>query len=270
MKKLGHFIYQLIYVFISEGSPTQAASLAYTTLLTLVPLLMVFIWILSFFPFFKGAGHAIQQFIVDNFIADSAAIISKHISAFLSQIQRMTWTNLISLFVTSMLMMYNIVTSFNSIWHVKMERHFAFSFLIYLLILLFSPLIFGSLFLFSSYLSALLVTVHAPSNKYLLWLFSLLVTFLIFTFFNWVVPSCHVKWRAAVVGGLVTTILFESAKRGFALYIAYYPTYQLIYGALATVLIFLIWLYITWVIILFGALVSRVVQQGFLPNQKMS
>jgi membrane protein len=270
MKKIWKWILYFVERFWEDNCLTHATTLAYTTLLTFVPLLMVFFWILSFFPVFSGVVQGIRQFIIDNFIADSAAAVSKYVVEFLKQIQVMTWTNVISLFLASALMMYNVVRSVNEIWRVKLHGYAAFSFLIYFVILIVTPLVLGALFLISSYLVSLPIIGYAkwtpPYQKYAFTLLSYLFTLSFFTFFNWKVPSCKVHWRAAVLGGFVTAVLFELAKKGFTLYLSYFPTYQLIYGALATIPILLVWLYIAWVIILLGVLITEITQAKFSRN----
>ena len=117
--------------------------------------------------------------------------------------------------------------------------------------------------LVSSYLATLpFLADIAFLEKPFVYLLPYLVAFLIFTFFNWALPSCKVPLRNAAWAGLFTTILFEVIKYLFSLYMSYFPTYRLIYGALATIPIFLLWIYTSWVIILLGALVCQIITQG--------
>lgn len=255
--------------FYEDGCTNLAASLAYSTLLSIVPIMLVIFSVLSAFPVFKGTGEEMQSFILANFVAGSANVIAQHLREFLQQLGQVTWLNLISLAFVSILMIYNMVHAFNRIWHVRMRRHFALSFLIYLLILLASPILFGVLLFISSYVSSLRVINAFQLTQYIrtpvLMLMPYIVAFIAFTFFNWVLPSCKVRLRYAMIAGLVTTILFESAKYLFGLYLSFFPTYQIIYGALATIPIFLIWIYLSWSLILFGALLCQVMSKG-LPE----
>lgn len=251
--------------FFDDNCSSFAASLAYSTLLSLVPLLMVSFYVLSFFPVFKGVGHSLQEFILSNFVAGSANVISIHLNDFLKQIRVLSWTNIVALLIASVLMIYNMVHAFNMIWRVKLERHFALSFLIYLGILLATPIVFGALMLGSSYLATLPVISDVKSlnavSKPVLFILPYTAALVTFTFFNWVLPSTKVPLRYAFVAGMVTTVFFECAKYFFTLYLSLFPTYRIIYGALATIPIFFIWIYVTWVIILLGALICNALSQ---------
>lgn len=257
--------------FFESRCPGRAASLAYATLLSLVPLMMVSFYILSWFPIFKNVGPVLQHFILSNLVADSATVISQYLNDFLSHLRELSMVNIGFLGVVSVFMIYNMVSSFNDIWHVKMEMHFAAMFGIYLLVLLFTPLLFGLLLVVISYfssLSFLSIFVKADFIKQpFIKLLPYLCEFVVFTFFNWVLPSTRVRLRYASIAGLVTLVLFEFAKHGFGYYVRYIPTYRLVYGALATIPLFLIWLYVSWLIILFGALICHLMSRGLPENQ---
>ena len=255
--------------FRKDGCVHRAAALAYATLLSLVPLMMVSFSVLSLFPIFKGAGEKIQDFILKNFVADSADIIADHLQVFLHQLTTLSPITIGFLMLASILMIFNMVRAFNAIWHVKMERHFALSFVFYLVVLLIAPLLFGLLLVVSSYLGSLSIIAGTGTFEYiekpLLKLLPYLSAFLTFTFFNWILPSCKVRLTNAAIAGAITAVFFELAKYCFALYLSHFPTYRVLYGALATIPIFLVWMYVSWVIILFGALVCHLISQG-LPS----
>lgn len=256
---------RLLYRFSEEGYSSLAASLAYSTLLSLVPLMLVSFYILSFFPTFEGTGVALQDFILRNFVAASASVIADHFSRFLRQLQVLSLTNLLAFAFVSILLIYNMVHAFNRVWRVRMRYYYGLSFVMYSLVLLLTPIFFGSLMLLSSYLASLPLFSSAQNplltRATVLWILPYFSAFITFTFLNWVLPSTRVKLRFAAVAGLVTTLLFEIAKYLFSLYLSMVPTYQIIYGALATIPIFLVWLYVTWSIILFGALVCQTVAE---------
>lgn len=260
------FFHHLGHRFAQDDCALRATSLAYSTLLTLVPLLMVSVYVLSFFPAFKGAGETLQNFILSNFVAASANTISKHVTIFLKQLHVLSWTSLIGLFVVSLLMIYNMVRAFNAIWQVRLRKHFALFFLLYLGVLIATPIIFGVLLFVTSYVESLPLLEHAKNLTLIkgpaVWLLPYFAAFLTFTFFNWVLPSCKVKFTHAMVAGLVTTVLFEIAKHGFIVYITQFASYRVLYGALAAIPIFLIWMYVFWLIVLFGALICNSLAVG--------
>ncbi len=261
IKKIYGPVAKLLFRFNEEGYSSLAASLAYSTLLSLVPLMLISFYVLSFFPTFKGTGIAIQDFILKNFIAASASVIAHHLSQFLMQLQILTITNLLAFAFVSILLIYNMVHAFNRVWQVRMRHYYGLSFVMYSLVLLLTPIFFGSLMLLSSYIASLPLFSYRQGSVFIrepvLIILPYFSAFITFTFLNWALPSTAVKLRYAAIAGIVTTILFEMAKYLFSLYLRMMPTYQIIYGALATIPIFLVWLYVTWTIILFGALVCH-------------
>lgn len=265
VNKSGVWCLELYRRFFAEGCSDLAASLAYSTLLSLVPLLVVTGWVLALFPAFQGVGETLRQFVLDNFIATSANVISTQLNTFLRQVQSLSWWNLVALGAVSLLMIYNLVHAVNRIWQVQMERHIALSFMIYLLVLICAPVVFGVLLLSSAYLSSAVFIQHTVDVHYVKRVVLLLLPYgaalVTFTVLNWVVPSCRVRFLPALVAGGLTTIFFELAKYVFTLYFQYFPTYRLLYGALATIPIFLIWIYVSWLIILLGVLVCHMLSK---------
>ena len=257
MKKWIRFTLYVLKMFFKDDCANRAASLAYTTLLSLVPIVMITFWILSLFPAFSGIGDILKQFIVKNFVAHSAHVISTQLDQFLLQMRKLSWGTLLALAIVSILMIYEMVNAFNSIWQVK-SKNIALSFSFYSLVLLFTPIVFGIFIVFISYLSTLpFFSEWAFLEKPLFSVLPYLTAFILFTFFNWALPSCTVPLRNAAVAGFITMVLFEIVKYIFGLYMSYFPTYKVIYGALAAIPIFLLWIYTSWVIILLGAVYVR-------------
>lgn len=268
-RQIGRVFSTLYHRFFEDHCPSRAASLAYTSLLSIVPLMLVVFFILSWVPMFKGVAHEIQKFILANFVADSATIISQYLNDFISHLRDLSITNIGFLGVISILLIYNMVGAFNEIWHVRMETHFAITFVIYLLILLFTPLLFALLLVVISYVASFPLLEAAKTTHFVtraMGVLPYLVEFFVFSFFNYVLPSTRVRLRYAMVAGFITLLLFEIAKFGFSVYLHFVPTYRLIYGALATIPIFLLWMYFTWLIILFGALCCHLMSKG-LPKR---
>ncbi|MCH9769447.1 MAG: YihY family inner membrane protein [Gammaproteobacteria bacterium] len=259
--------------FFEDRCFIHAAALSYASLLSLVPLMLVSFFVLSWVPALRAMGHVLQDFVIRNFVADSAHQISQQLLIFLQQMQKLSLANILFLVLVCVIMIYNMVTAFNEIWHVKLERHLALSFIIYLVVLLLTPLLFGLLLAVTSYVTSLPFIMQFKAVEFIktptLIILPYVVAFVVFTFFNWVLPSCRVKFRYAALTGLLTTICFEIAKRLFVWYVQYVPTYKLIYGALAVIPIFLIWLYVCWSIILLGALFCHIVSTG-LPEELLS
>ena len=247
--------------FFEDQCTRLAASLAYSTLLTLVPLFIVVFAVLSWFPWFHGVGNAVQHFILNTFIPSSASVISAHLDTFVAHMRALTWARWVIFLAASILMVYNLVGAFNRIWHVGMRRHFTLSFLLYALIMIVAPIVIGALFFISPYVNTAILIVekytHIFLQKPLLVAFPYIVSWLTFVFFNWYIPNAKVKASCAVIAGTVTMVLFELAKFGFSRYVTHFSFYHVLYGALSVIPLFLIWLYLSWLIILGGVLLCH-------------
>ena len=160
--------------------------------------------------------------------------------------------------------------AFNAVWRVKRRREDVPAFLIYWGVITFVPILIGIGLTVISYVFSLPFFSTSASiifiQKLALFIAPYFLTYLAFALLYITLPNCRVPFKSAAIAAIPATILFELAKLGFTLYIANFPTYKLIYGALATIPIFLVWLYISWVIILFGAVISYILTH---PTENM-
>lgn len=230
----------------------EAASLSYTSLLSMVPLLAVIFGIVSAFPVFDQWSNRLQSFIFDNFLPDTGEQIVPYINGFLDSVSSLTLPGTVVLIVTALLLMVRIEAALNRIWRVDRNRTLTNRIVMYWATLTLGPLLIAAaialnaqqLFGESGYLGLL------PSGLAKLWVF--LLYWLVFALFFVLVPNRRVKIRHAAIGALLSAVLFSVAKAGFVAYVSN-TSYKVIYGALATVPIFLFWLYLVWAIILLGA-----------------
>jgi len=252
--------HKIIVDFFRVGGVSHAASLAYVTLLSLVPLMILGFNVLTIFPLFFGLQEKIQQFIFTNFVASSAQMILGHVKVFITQTQHLSVLGMIFLLITSAFMIFSMEQTFNQIWRVPKHRNVFHAITMYLAVLLFAPFLLGIGFIASSYLInfKLFFGITMVTNEEAIFaVFPYLFTFSAFFLVYIIVPNCQVEMRHAAIGAAIATIFFEIAKYSFAIYIKIFPFYQLLYGAFSIIPIFLIWLYVSWLIVLFGAVVSH-------------
>lgn len=270
MSQLWKILRYLTLRVLSEGLTYRAASLAYTTILAIVPISIAIFAILGYFPAFLAAFKEIQQFIIANFVAESAALVSQYLNQLVENIHHLSALNIIFLTILDIVMLYNIHRAFRSIWHTKEHWHLSLFFLAYVVVFMLAPLILGGVLILGAFVYQIPIIaqfITEPSvRKPLFILMPRVVTLLTFTIFNWVLPFCRIKFTHALLGGLVTTIIFELAKALFVLYIGQIHTYRELYGTLAIFPLFLIWLYVSWLIILVGALVTNLIAVGIPEN----
>ncbi len=237
-----------------------AAALAYGTLLALVPLVAVMLGVISAFPVFDVWAEELQTFIFEHFVPAAGDVVQEYMQQFVQQTTGLTGTGTLFLVAIALLLMGNIEKIFNRIWRVPANRQPGSRIAMYWAVLTLGPLLIGASLVVSSYLAAF--SVYAPGvargafRTMVLGVTPFLVTLLAFMMLFIVVPNRRVLIRHALVGAVVSAILFELAQRGFVFYVANFPTYQRLYGALATLPLFLVWIYVSWVVILLGGSIT--------------
>lgn len=233
---------------------TLAGNLAYVSLLSLVPLVAVVFALFAAFPMFSDVSQTLRHFIFANFLPATGDVIQRYIEQFVANSSRMTAVGACGLIVTSLLLMYSIDSALNTIWRSSVMRPKIYSFAVYWMILTLGPLLAGASLVMSSYLLSL--SWASELNGVIdnvLRIFPLLLSWVTFWLLYSIVPTTQVATRDAVTGALVAALLFELGKKGFALYITTFPSYQLIYGVLSVIPILFVWVYWTWCIVLLGA-----------------
>jgi membrane protein len=251
------FCLAVFWRFYEERALQTAGSLTYTTLLSLVPLVTVALAVATAFPVFDETISALQLFLLENVLPDAAGIdtITEQLSTFSANAGRLTAIGLGFFFVTAVLLMTTIDTALNRLFRVQRARPMLQQVLMYWAVITLGPLLIGgslsmTTFAIGASFGWLRLSIVADA---LLAVMPFVFTCIALTLLYSVVPYRHVRLRDAVIGGVLAGVAFELAKRGFAFYIARFPTYTLIYGAFATIPIFLVWLYTSWVVVLGGA-----------------
>lgn len=232
-----------------------AGSLTFTTLLSLVPLVTVALATSTAFPVFNHAIEALGHYVSGQLLPEGGARVAAQLSTFATKAGRLTAVGLAFLAVTALMLMLTVDEVMNRIFRVQRRRGLAQRLLMYWAVLSLGPVLIGASLSMTSFVvgSSLGVLDLGQLARAVLGLLPFLFTCAALTMVYLVVPYRRIDPRHALAGGVVAGILFELAKRGFALYIAKFPTYTLVYGAFATVPIFLLWLYLSWVVVLFGA-----------------
>ncbi len=256
LDRLLSFVRFLIKRFMADNAPHSAAALTYTTLFAVVPVMTVTFSMLSVIPAFQGVGEQIQNYVFSNFVPSTGAVVQGYLHAFSNQARQLTWVGVGVLMVTALMMLLTIEKAFNTIWRVRQPRRGISSFLLYWAVLSLGPLLLGAAFATTTYVTSL-VLFSGPEALLgagvVLRLTPLVLSIAAFTLIYAAVPNTRVPLRHALVGGTFTAVLLELARRGFGLYVMFFPNYELIYGAFAAVPLFLLWIYLSWIIVLFGA-----------------
>lgn len=253
-------IASVVHRFRGERLAQTAAALSFATLLGLVPMIVVAAALIDHLPFAAGLASALERFLLANLLPDKAgAVIAKIVGQFADRAGRMTLIGIGALAATALMQMLTIEHAFNVIWKIKAPRSLFRRVAMHVVVLLLGPLIFGVSLVGITYLvsASLGVVDEAPWVASLVFRtisFAILVALLMLAY--WGVPNRAVSpWHAAS-GGLLAAGGFLAMQKLFAVYVVKFPTYTLVYGPFAALPIFLIWLYVSWTVILIGALVA--------------
>lgn len=253
IKELWKFVF-FIYTRVKKNqSQKNAAALTFTSLFAVVPFMTLSYALLSAIPELSGVGERLQNFIFSNFVPAAGEVVQDYLKQFSSQAKNLSIFGVVFLLVTALLMLRAIEDAFNKIWQVPQGRKGVNSFLLYWSVLTLGPLLMGVGIILSSALASLPLWNENWGQKHFLQWLPFVLSAGAFALIYMLVPNTRVPWKHAFFGGVVVALVFEAAKKGFAAYVSAFPSYQLIYGAFAAVPLFLLWIYLSWFILLIGA-----------------
>jgi len=242
----------------------RASGLAYSSLLAAVPLVAVAFAMFSAFGAFDDIKEKVQDFLFSQFLPTSQNEITGYLNQFADSASKLGLIGFLFLVLAAILLLDNIESNFNSIWHVTSPRRFVAKITSYTSVLVFGTLFIGASITISARIKAAIfrgIPLDPGSlEKIGAWIFPLAFTFLAFLLMYMVIPYTRVRFKSALLGAFVGSILWELGKNLFANSVGVSVRYSTIYGSLAVIPIFLIWLYITWIIVLLGLEISFVHQ----------
>lgn len=250
--------------FIEDRCAVTASSLTFTTLLSLVPIVTVALTVAAAFPVFRSLIGSLQNFIVNHMVPESVSVITAYTEQFSESAARLTAAGIIFLGVTALLLMLTIDRAFNGIWRVSRPRPLLQRILVYWTVLTIGPLFIGASLSLTTYLVTLsfdLVNMGRGRGLLLLKFVPLLLTSAAFALLYFAVPNRRVLKRDALTGGIAAGVCFEAMKQGFGLFVSQFSTYKLVYGAFAAVPVFLLWIYLSWLIIIGGAVMVAILPE---------
>ena len=252
-----HFILFFIKRVSKEQMHITAGYLSYVTLMSLVPLIVVMLSVMTAFPIFADIKEIVENFVYQNFMPATGDVVKEHITGFVDNASKMSAIAITFLFLFALLLISAIDASLNRIWRITAKRRIITAFSMYWMVLTLGPVLFGSSIAATSYIVSLISIgdhgLWGLSNIALsaLPVFASIGAFLILYM---IVPNKVVLLKHAFFGATIAAILFEIAKEGFAFYVTQLPSYQAIYGALAAIPILFLWVYLSWLVVLFGAI----------------
>ena len=250
----------LLNRLVEDRLNASAAALTFVTLFALVPLLTVTLSIASALPAADNIEDKLSEFLLEFLLPESSTQVIEYLSTFISQARSLTAFGVIILLVSAILMLRNVEKAFNDIWRNRANRRPLASFLLYWAVLSLGPAAIGFGLGIRAYLFA---ATNDWGGVDLYGLGSVLISLLPFvisamglTFLYVVVPNCQVPLRHAMIGGVFAAVTFTVARMLFTAVMAQ-SSYTLVYGAFAAVPLFLLWIYVTWIIVLIGGVLAH-------------
>ncbi|WP_417823522.1 YihY family inner membrane protein [Thalassospira lucentensis] len=246
--------------FVYDKSVQRAAGLSYTTLLAMVPFLAVALTVLSAFPVFDQFKDQIMRVVLNNFLPETGEQVTDYLGNFLQNTGQMTAVGTMVLGLTAVMLLGAIEGAMNDVFRVTSPRKLLSRLVVFWALLTVGPMLLGLSLSLASYLFAMRHMVGGDLIGGQLGQLTFIAPFLLsaiaFSLLFIGMPNRSVEIIDGFLGGLVAAGLFEALKKGFGFYVTNFPTYQTIYGAVAIVPIFLLWMYLTWIVILLGAQVA--------------
>ncbi|KZX59637.1 transposase [Halioglobus sp. HI00S01] len=247
----------LLSRFKEDRCSENAAALTYMSLFAMVPLLTVLYTMASAIPTFQGLEEQMQEFLFQHLMPDTSSEVETYLSEFSRQAKNLTGPGIVFLVITAVLMLRNIEKAFNLIWRARENRSAVSSFLLYWAVLSLAPVALGLALGISTYLASFSHVLDEydifGAKAVLLKVSPLVLSTLSFTLLYIAVPNCRVPFKHTLVGGLATALAFHAARAVFTDLVVG-SSYTFIYGAFAAVPLFLLWIYLSWNIVLMGGI----------------
>lgn len=257
LKELWRRVQYFVFRFGEDRCSQNAAALTYMSLFAMVPLLTVAYTMASAIPAFQGVETQMQEIVFEHLMPESSSELEGYLADFSSQAKNLTGPGIIFLVITSVLMLRGIERSFNSIWRTRENRGPLSSFLLYWAVLTLMPITIGIALGLGTYMSSFSSTLADYDiigiQAVLLKVSPLLLSAAGFSLVYAAVPNCRVPFKHALVGGIVASVAFHIARGAFTKMVVG-SSYTFIYGAFAAVPLFLLWIYISWNIVLVGGI----------------
>ncbi len=246
--------------FHAERGVQTAAALSFATLIGLAPMVVIGATLIETLPFGIKLASALERFLLSTLLPDKAgAVIAKYLGQFADRANRITWLGLGLLAATALMQMLTIEHTFNAIWKVRTPRPWWRRLLMHLMALAVGPLVFAAALAAITWLAALSFGLFDASR----WaraafsqILPMIFLALLFALLYWAVPNRPVRLRHAALAGALAALALVGLQHLFALYIVGLPAYETLYGAFAAIPIFLLWLHLSWSVILVGALLT--------------
>lgn len=252
--------------FGRKNCGAMASELTLNNMLALVPLMTVAVSLMAVFPAFEGVNNQVQELIFKNLLPEKGLAVKQYLDEYVAKSKNLSAIGFIFLLITALLLMRSVDRSINAIWETTNKRQGIHKWLAYWAMLTMAPILIASSLVASSSFATLPV-FDKISGFLSIGLPFVLIVFA-FTALYMVTPYAKVKFSKALIASFITAMLFELAKYAFAIFVTKFSTYEVIYGAITAIPLFFLWVYLSWLILLLGAVVCYALHRFDLSYKK--
>jgi membrane protein len=255
-----------LHRFNRDGCFAAAGALSYTTLVSLVPLGVIALGILSAFPNFGAVRQELLALVFRNFVPQISEQANWWFQYFAESAAQATAIGIVGIAATGVLLLATVEDQLNALWRVTTPRPWGQRIVAYWTLMTLGPLLVGMSLTLSTYLDTAarragldpqaLAQYASSWPHFLARLVPFVLELVACTLLYCLIPNCAVRWRDGALGAAVAAVAIEILKIGFAIYVGTMSSYQTVYGALAAIPIFLLWMYVSWLAVLLGAVVA--------------
>ena len=271
MQKIREFVYFVMKRAQNDTVLRVASSLSYTSLIALVPVLAIALAIFSAFPVFNEVRQQVQDMIIQNLMPDTGEDIKLYFAQFINATAKLTTIGVVGIALTAILLLSTIENSFNFIFKVTRPRRFTTKITLYWTIITLGPLLLGTAFSLKGYAAFNDVLHTVPELQVIMGsILPFLLTWLVLTGVYIFVPNKKVDFLNAGAGAFVAMCLFWVLRFGFSMFMVKNNTYKTLYGAVAAVPLTLVWMYLYWAAVIFGAVVTALEEFRQLDRRNLN
>ena len=253
--------------FVEDDCSSVAKALTYQTLFALVPTIALAYMVLTAFDAFQGLLQEFEAFVFSNIVPESVGVVQSYLAQFSEQAKQLSIPSAVILGASAIWMLFTVEQSFNTIWRVERARRGLQRLLTYWAILTLAPLLIAATLGVTTYILSLPLISDVSDSPITLWALPVIFNCGMLTTAFCLIPNTKVLVKHALFGGLLASLLAEVAKWVFSSLIMAAP-FQVIYGAFATLPILLLWIYLSWAIVLVGAELTRTLAYGVMPRSQ--
>lgn len=253
----------LLSGFVDKELTLFAASLSFYTIFTIIPLLMIVMALITSLPSFSEHYTTIKTFIFSNLMPVNSQAIMGYIDGFLQNSVKMGVISFASVIVASLLFFQNFEYIVNRIFHAQ-KRTIWESVTTYWTLITLTPIALGVSFYLSTQLALIVDETGLSGWINILKIFPYIIVWGLFFLIYQIAANVKIEPKASLIASFVTSSIFSIAKASFIYYVIYNKTYATIYGSFALVIFLFLWIYISWIIFIYGMklcyIINRIVE----------